>query len=261
MFNGLMIGSSGMKTAQNVMDNVADQISNASTSGYKQKQVDFSELLVNQISKSQVELSENAQDSAISAGSRAVISKTDFSQGVITPSDSSFHMALEGRGFFGVVSQQGELMLTRNGAFHQNADNSVTDDSGNRLSMDCYVPPAQWPQSSEVCIGADGAVTAIGEQGSILKLGKVIIYAPQNSDELVSLGEGRYSQQQGLPLYNSADNPEIGYGALRQKALESSNVDTIKSMTDMIMTQRAYQVNAKSITTADDMLEVINTIF
>jgi flagellar basal-body rod protein FlgG len=159
-----------------------------------------------------------------------------------------------------VVSQQGELMLTRNGAFHQNADNSVTDDSGNRLSMDCYVPPAQWPQSSEVRIGTDGAITAIGEQGSILQLGKVIIYAPENSDELVSLGEGRYAQKQGLPLYNSADNPEIGYGALRQKALESSNVDTIKSMTDMIMTQRAYQVNAKSITTADDMLEVINTI-
>lgn len=260
MFNGLRIGSSGMQTAQNVMDNVADQISNASTNGYKQKQVDFSELLTNQIDKNQVQLSGNAQNAGISAGSRAVISKTDFRQGAIIPSESSFHMALEGRGFFGVVSQDGELMLTRNGAFHQNADNSITDDSGNRLSMECYVPPGQWPQGSEVSIGGDGMITAADGQGEIQILGRVITYAPENNDELISLGEGRYIQKDGLALYNSKDNPGVGFGTIRQKALESSNVDTIQSMTDMIITQRAYQANAKSITTSDDMLQVINTI-
>jgi flagellar basal-body rod protein FlgG len=251
MFNGMRIGSSGMKTAQNVMDNVADQISNASTAGYKQKQADFSDLLVNEIGKNQL---------GISAGSKAVMSKTDFRQGAITPSEGSFHMALEGRGFFGVVSPEGELTLTRNGGFHQNGDNSITDDSGNLLSMECYVPFGQWPQGSEISIGGDGLITAKDSSSDEVQLGKVIIYAPGNSDELTSLGEGRYSLKDGLALYNSADNPGIGFGVLRQRALESSNVDTIQSMTDMIMTQRAYQVNAKSITAADDMLEVINTI-
>jgi len=251
MFNGLRIGSSGMKTAQNIMDNVADQISNASTTGYKQKQADFSELLTNEIGKSQM---------GINAGSKAVMSKTDFSQGAITASEGSFHMALEGRGFFGVVSPEGDLTLTRNGGFHQNGDNSITDDSGNLLSMECYVPFDHWPQGSEVSVGGDGLITAKDGSGETVELGKVIIYAPGNSDDLVSLGESRYAMKEGLPLYNSVDNPGISFGTLRQKALESSNVDTIQSMTDMIMTQRAYQVNAKSITTADEMLEMINTI-
>jgi flagellar basal-body rod protein FlgG len=260
MYNGLRIGSSGMKTAQNVMDNVADQISNASTNGYKQKAVDFSELLINEIGKNEVELSSKVQNPGINAGSKAVISKTDFRQGAITPSESNYHMALEGRGFFGVVSQQGELMLTRDGAFHQNADKSITDDSGNRISMDTYVPVEQWPQSSEVSISKDGLVTTIDGQGGIQTLGRVIIYTPENNDELITLGEGRYAQKEGLAIYNSKDNPERGYGSIKQNALEASNVDVAQSMTDMIITQRAYQANAKSITTSDDMLEVINTI-
>ena len=260
MFNVLRIGSSGMKSAQNVMDNIADQVSNSSTDGYKRNISDFSELLTNQIGKDEVVLSQNAQNSSINAGAKAVISKTDFRQGTIVPSDNNFDMAIDGNGFFGVESESGKLMLTRNGAFHQNADNSISDASGNRLSMDCYVPFSQWPKGSEVNIGQDGLVTAVDSQGKTEQLGKVILYSPGNNDQLASLGEGKYVQPDGLVLYNSKDNPDKGFGSIKQKALESSNVDIMQSMTDMITTQRAYQANSKSITTADDMLEVINTI-
>lgn len=260
MFNGLRIGSTGMKSSQHVMDNVADQIANSATDGYKKKQVNFSELLMNQIGRNQVQLSADAEGSGISAGSKAIFSKTDFSQGTVTPSAGSFHLAVEGRGFFGVVSPEGDLMLTRNGAFHQNADHSVTDDSGNLLSMEITVPLTQWPEGTAVRISEEGVATARNAQGETVELGRVILYLPENSDELVSIGEGRYVQPDNLALYSSADNPERGFGDLRQNALEHSNVDTIQSMTDMIVTQRAYQMNAKSVTTADDMLQVINTI-
>lgn len=260
MFNGLRIGSTGMKTSQHVMDNVADQIANSSTDGYKKKQVSFSELLRNEIGRNEVEITETGAGSSISAGSKAIFSKTDFRQGAVIPSPGSLHLAVEGRGFFGVVSQEGDLMLTRNGAFHQNADGSVTDDAGNLLSMELSVPLQDWPESAAVRISQEGVATGRNAQGETVELGRVILYVPGNSDELVSIGEGRYLQPGNLALYNSSDNPERGFGGIRQNALENSNVDTIQSMTDMIVTQRSYQMNAKSVTTADDMLEVINTI-
>ena len=260
MFNGLKIGSSGMRTAQNVMDNVADQITNASTSGYKKKQVDFTSLLMNKIGDTQVELSANAKEAGINIGSKAIFSKTDFRQGGIAPSEGDFHMALEGNGFFGVANKEGELLLTRNGGFHMNADFSITDDSGNLLSMETYFPQNQWPDGSKLNINEEGIITTMGDENQIVALGRVIVYSPENNDELISVGEGKYVQPNGLALYNAIDNPDRTYGAIRHKAIENSNVDTLQSMTDMLTTQRAYQANARSVTTADTMLDVINQI-
>jgi flagellar basal-body rod protein FlgG len=260
MFNGLKIGSSGMKTAQNVMDNVADQVANASTAGYKKKQVDFTSLLMNKIGDTQVELSLNAKEIGINIGSKAVLSKTDFRQGGMSLSEGNFHMALDGRGFFGVANKEGNLLLTRNGGFQMNADFSITDDEGNLLSMETYLPQNQWPDGSKLNINEEGYITAIDEENQLVALGRVIVYAPENNDELISLGEGKYVQPNGLALYNSLDNADRTYGKIRQNAIENSNVDSLQSMTDMITTQRAYQANARSITTADTMLDVINQI-
>jgi len=260
MFNGLKIGSSGMRTAQNVMDNVADQIANAATSGYKKKQVDFTSLLMNKIGDTQVELSVNSKDIGINIGSKAVLSKTDFRQGGIAPSEGDFHMAVEGKGFFGVVTKEGNLVLTRNGGFHMNADFSITDDAGNQLSMETYLPQNQWPDGSKLNINEEGFITTVDVENQIVGLGRVIVYSPENNDELISLGEGKYTQTNGLALFNSVDNPDRTFGDIRHKAIENSNVDTLQSMTDMLTTQRAYQANARSTTTADTMLDVINQI-
>ena len=258
MYTGLNIGKSGMRSAQKVMDNTADQIANSTTEGYKKKQVNFSQLLMNEIGDNQVEVSANAQNSGINAGSKTVFSKTDFIQGTIVPSTGDFHLAVEGRGFFGVLSPEGEMMLTRNGGFHKNADNSITDDNGNLLAMELFVPYDQWPAGEGYSVSGQGVVGSKDDEGGYLELGRIILYSPGNNDELVSVGEGRFIQQPGLPLYNSAEDE--GFGEIRQRMLEGSNVDMGKTMADMIVTQRVYQVNAKSVTTADDMLDVINTM-
>ncbi|HAE62784.1 MAG TPA: flagellar hook-basal body protein [Eubacteriaceae bacterium] len=258
MYTGLSIGKSGMRGAQNALDNTADQIANASTDGYKKKQVNFNQLLMNEIGENQVAVSPNAQNAGISAGSKAVFSKTDFNQGTLKPSSGDFHMAIEGRGFFGVTSSTGEIMLTRNGGFHQNSDNSIADDNGNLLNVDLYIPYEQWPNSEDFSVSSQGVISGLDEDGNLLELGQVLLYSPGNNDELISLGEGLYIQQPGLALYSSAENE--GFGEIREKMLEGSNVDIGKAMAEMIVTQRTYQVNAKSVTTADEMLDVINTI-
>lgn len=259
MFNGLRIGTSGMKTAQKVMDNVADQIANLDTNGYKKKEVVFHDLLRNEIGENEVRLSQNAGNAAISAGSRASSVQTDFRQGSLVPSEGIYHLAIEGNGYFGTVKPSGDLVLTRNGAFHLNADQSITDDEGNLLSMDTYVPTTAWDHSS-LAINAEGLISGKTLDGTAQALGRVILYAPGTSDALISLGEGKYLAPEGAALANSVDDGTAAFGQVRQRALEKSNADMIRSMTDMIVTQRAYQVNAKSVTTADEMLEVINTI-
>lgn len=260
MFSSLKIGTSGMRTAQKVMDNVADQIANSDTNGYKKKEVSFSELLRNEMGQYEVQLSENAQNASIGIGSRAIYAKTNFTQGPIVASEGSFHVAMEGSGYFGVSDPEGNLMLTRNGAFQKNGDSSITDEEGNLLSMVTFVPKAQWGEESSITISEGGLISGKDNNGVNQVLGRIILYTPGSSDQLISLGEGKYLPGNGTPLINSVDNPEGAYGNVRQRALEKSNVDMVQSMTDMIVTQRAYQVNAKSVTTADEMLEVINTI-
>lgn len=255
MFNGLKIGQTGMNTAQKVMDNVADKIANGSTPGYKKAQVGFQELLRNEMGSQEVPLGQNAQGSNVGIGSRAVRQKTDFTPGAILPSEGPWDLALEGEGFFGVLLENGTLALTRNGAFQRGADGMLTDSQGHPLVVDEAIPAAAWP-SGKLTVTAEGRI--LGEGNGVL--GQILRFSSGNSDELIPLGEGRFLPGAGADVKNSRENPETSFGPIRQGALESSNADPLESLTEMIVTQRAYQANAKSLTTADEMLEAINTI-
>jgi len=259
MFNGLRIGVTGMQTSQKVMDNVADQIANSTTGGYKKKEVRFGDLLRNEISRSHAAVSENAEGASIGIGSRALVSKTNFTQGVLKPSESPFHMAIEGNGFFGVMTAAGDLLLTRNGAFSMSADGALTDGEENGLVYESYVPAGSIGSYDGVSISENGVISGRNDRGEVIELGRVALFQPGAEDGLLSLGENKYFLLEGMGMANSIDDAQ-GFGVIRHKHLEESNVDIAESMTEMILTQRAYQLNAKSITTADEMLEVINTI-
>ena len=258
MYNGLRIGATGMKSSQKVMDNVSDQIANVNTTGYKKREVVFKDLLRNEVGKNHVMVSENAGNVSIGAGSRGEIVKTNFTQGAITPSEGSFHMALEGGGFFGVRVEGNELVYTRNGAFQMNGDGSITDEEGNALEMEQTLPLAQWGQMTGISISDEGLVKGRDANGVSQNLGQVMVFVPENNDDMVSLGEGRYISNKGALRANV--NGGEGFPKIKQNYLENGNVTLVESMTEMMITQRAYQANAKSISTADQMLEVINTI-
>lgn len=260
MFQGLRIGVTGMNSSQRTLDNVADQVANSDTNGYKKKEVRFQELLRNEISASHVQLSDAVGTPSIGAGSRPNFSKTNFSQGIMKDSDSPFHMALEGSGFFGIVQPNGQLLLTRNGAFQRNADGEVTDELGNALVVENFVPQEAWGDNAVITISSDGLISSQGEDGTVINLGRITLFQPQNYDALYSMGENRFLLPEGENIATSEGGNMEGFGLLRHKMLEGSNVDIAGSFTEMILTQRAYQMNAKSVTTADEMLEVINTI-
>lgn len=258
MYNGLRIGTTGMKSSQKVMDNVADQIANVNTHGYKKREVVFKELLRNEVGKNHVRVSQNAGNPTIGAGSRGEIVKTNFTQGGIVPSEGTFHMALEGHGFFGIRTENNELIYTRNGAFQLNGVGTLTDENGHFLEMGKTIPVEQWSDMRNITISQEGLVQGMNLNGETQNLGQVMVFVPENNDDMVSLGEGRYTSNKGQLRVNTEGG--VGFPKVRQGALENGNISLVQSMTDMMITQRAYQANAKSVSTADEMLEVINTI-
>ena len=139
------------------------------------------------------------------------------------------------------------------------ADGALTDGEGNGLVYESYVPAGSIGSYEGVSISENGVISGRNDRGEMMELGRVALFQPSAEDALISLGENMYLLPEGQEMVNSIDDAQ-GFGVIRHKHLEESNVDIAESMTEMILTQRAYQLNAKSITTADEMLEVINTI-
>lgn len=257
MYNILSVGKSGLNAVQNKMDAISDDIANTSTVAYKTKRMTFQELLVNKIEDTEVILSKNTDNPSISAGSKSVVGNINFHQGMLIPSSGEFHLAIEGEGFFGIRDENDNLMLTRNGAFHINENSTITNDSGLPVDINLEIPIDEWP-NTDVSISSKGEITYQSD-GTTVKLGEVILYTPENTDSLKSLGEGQYAPSLGVQLYNSNDNPEM-MGKVYQYTLEASNVDTVQSMVEMIVMQNAYSANAKAIQTTDDIMSMINNI-
>lgn len=246
MMNILGINKSGLKSMQNKMDSISDDLANINTVGYKRKEVNFQELIHNSI---------KGTDYSINVGTKSGVSTINFGQGQLIESPNMLHMAIVGDGFFGIRDEHGNLLLTRNGSFKIDGDYNIVDDNGYFLEASINVPVEEW---GKVDINAKGEIyTSIDE--SYQSVGKIILYNPEVLDSLISIGEGKYLPAQNVTLYNSQLNNE-GFGDISQYSLELSNVDITRSMAEMITTQRTYSLNSKSIQTTDDIMSMINNI-
>ncbi|MGO1468789.1 MAG: flagellar hook-basal body protein [Tissierella sp.] len=254
MYNVLSLNKTGIKAHQRKMDGIAHNLANVNTHGYKRKEVNFEELRLREV-EGDVLKSDKAEDFALNMGSKAGYTKTTFNQGTITPSSEKFSMAIGGEGFFGVRDGNGNLLLTRNGSFYQDADGSVLDESGNYLDMEIYQPFESW--NGNINIAKNGQISKI-ENGQEINLGRVVLYKPDNPDNLLPLDGGKYLLKEGAELYTSFEDED--FGSINQYFLEESNADLSKSMVDMISTQRVYSMNAKALQTTDEIMTMINGI-
>lgn len=254
MYNVLSLNKTALNAHQRKMDGIAHDLSNINTYGYKRKEVNFEELRLREVA-GDVLKSNRAEDLKLNMGVKSGVTKTTFNQGAITPSSEKFNMAITGEGFFGVRDGNGNLILTRNGGFHQNSDGSISDDAGNSLEMEIYQPFGRW--TGEISISKTGEVSTL-ENGQDVYLGRVILYKPDNPHNLISLGEGNYALKNGANLEISFGGE--GFGEINQYFLEGSNVEMVKSMVDMITTQRVYSMNSKALQSTDEIMTMINGI-
>lgn len=244
MFHVLGIGKAGLHAHQYKVDALAEEVANINTDGYKVKKVRFQELLV---------------DANTSVGSKAMVSKTDFSQGSLRETGKTWDLAVEGSGLFGVMDGMGNLTLTRSGAFRME-DGILYDDKGNRVFVQ-YVDGedggnAITPDSEALDI------PSVSEEGILktragITIGRILLFTVQNPQELIHLGEGRYAVPEDMILESSLDEG-ANLGKIRSGFLENSNGNLVEAMTDMIVTQRAYSLNSEALRATDELMKLIN---
>ncbi|WP_314061229.1 flagellar hook-basal body protein [uncultured Vagococcus sp.] len=249
MNQSLSISLTGLKGLQHNLDTVSNNVANVNTSGYKKTESVFQELLLNDVTGS-VDLSPNATNVGINRGVKVSQSSLNVSQGGLVSGRGPYDLAIAGQGFFGVRGADNQLVLTRDGGFRPDQNGILRNSGGDRLEVAYTVPQGQWPAGSP----------SIRENGTIFvgaqEVGKVLLFNVDNPSQLKVLGQNKFGINGGV-LQNSQTNPE-GVGTIKQGYLESSNVDLAESMTDMIVTQRAYSMNAKVLQSTDEMMQRIN---
>jgi flagellar basal-body rod protein FlgG len=191
----------------------------------------------------------------LGAGVRTVSTAKSFTQGNLIQTDNNLDLAINGRGFFQIQLPDGNLAYTRDGSFQVNADGQIVTSSGFELQPAITIPP----NTLSVTVGKDGVVSALSAgQTAPANLGAIQTVDFINPAGLQPVGENLFleSAASGAPQTDNPGNNGLGY--LMQGALETSNVNVVEEMVDMIETQRAYEMNSKVIAATDQMLQYVN---
>lgn len=260
MYKALKTAASGMRAQQRRLDVTANNIANVNTTGYKSSRAEFQELLYEQ---ERAGGNPNQQGNApplgveIGAGVKTAATQRDFTQGTLQQTGNDLDLGIEGGGFFPVRAADGSPAFTRAGAFKVDATGQLVTIDG--LSLD---PPIQIPEgATNVSITRDGRVSVmVGDQEEPFELGTLELATFTNPAGLRAMGRGLFAATQASGPALRALPGQDGVGEIAQGFLESSNVEVTEEMIDMIVSQRAYEVNSKVIRTADEMLRSATNI-
>jgi flagellar basal-body rod protein FlgG len=256
--NAMHVAKSGLNAQQTRMQVIANNLANVNTAGFKKDRANFESLLyqVRRYAGDQTSAETNLTSSfAIGTGTRVVNTEKMHSQGSLVMTDNALDMAVEGSGFFQVLMPDNRIGYTRNGSFSRNEEGTLTTSSGYVLQPEVQIPEG----ASNINISANGivSVTRAGETAA-QEVGQLTLADFPNRRGLQPVGENMLveTDASGGPVI--ANPIEQGFGKIVQGALESSNVNVVQELVDMIETQRAYEVSSKAITSVDEMLRFIS---
>jgi flagellar basal-body rod protein FlgG len=254
----LWAAKTGLDAQQTRMTVTSNNLANVNTSGFKKGRAVFEDLLyqnVKQVGSATSQDTQAPSGLSLGTGVRVVATEKNYTQGNLVQTNSSLDLAINGRGFFQIQLPDGTLGYTRDGSFQTNAQGELVTASGYRVQPGINIPDG----AQSVSIGADGVITVqIAGQSSPTQVGSVQLVDFVNPAGLQPRGENLLLEsassgpaQTGTPGLN-------GLGLLVQGNLESSNVNVVEELVNMIETQRAYEMNSKAIATTDQMLEYVS---
>ncbi len=269
MMRALYTAATGMRAQQSNVDNISNNIANVNTIGYKTQKMEFKSLLYQNIQTKTT--TANGEQKPIPAqvglGTRVASNTSIYTQGALQASESSSDFAIDGDGFFAVRGADGQTYYTRNGDFTWSvgvngrtlctADGyPVLDSTGKEIILPADV------DASNVQVSTDGIISYVNNAGKYTQLNQTMgLYQFNNPGGLDKLANSllRETAASGAPL-NEATNANLIKSSIRQNYLEASNVQVADEMVNLIVAQRAYQMNSKAITTSDEMLEQANNL-
>lgn len=254
----LWTGSTGMNSMQTNLDVIANNLANTKTTGFKRSRADFEDLIYQTLRQPGTENGDGSQVPAgmqIGLGSRPTSVYKIFTQGDYQATGNELDWAIEGRGFFKVLSN-GEDYYTRAGAFKLDKDGYIVTSNGDRLQPEFAVPEG----TTVISVDVYGLLTATGQDGTPLASVQLTITDFPNPAGLKSIGRNLFAETEasGAPVEGNPGTEN--FGTIAQGFLEQSNVDVVLEMVDMIVTQRAYELNSKTVQTADEMMAIANNL-
>lgn len=253
MIRALSAAATGLEAQQSKIENIANDLANVNTDGYKRTTTEFQDLMYETVKAPGGSLGASSQSPVgvqMGMGVKVGASHKIFEPGPAKMTYNPFDFMIEGPGFFQVQTPQGETVYTRAGAFKRDVQGILTLSNGNRLIPQITIPN----NALSVVVNNTGEIKAHIPGGGEAILGQFQLVSFQNDQGLLASGEGTYrvSPASGAPIPGLPG--ENGMGNLQQGQLEGSNVNVANSMVDMISTQRAYEMGTKVMGVADQML-------
>lgn len=257
MSDSLYIAATGMQTQQQQINVISNNLANVNTPAFKKSSVSFVDLVYRTLNADNRSGPLPANSSDIGSGSAISGTSKTFTLGDIKTTGNPLDVAINGDGFIEVELLDGAKAYTRNGSLSINSESLLTTSDGFVLSPSIQVPE----DSIDIIINPDGRVeVSIPDETDLVEIGQIDLVKFVSAENLKSLGNNLY-----LPTEDSGDAilgvpGEEGLGVLAQGFQESSNVNLIEEMVNLILAQRAYEINSKVIQATDEMLTLSNNM-
>ncbi|WP_095080166.1 flagellar basal-body rod protein FlgG [Pseudomonas sp. Irchel s3h17] len=257
MLPALWVAKTGLSAQDTNLTTISNNLANVSTTGFKRDRAEFQDLLYQikrQPGAQSTQDSELPSGLQLGTGVRIVGTQKNFSAGSLQTTEQPLDMAIDGRGFFQILQPDGTTSYTRDGTFHLDSNGQIVTSAGFTLEPAIVIPN----EAQTFTVGRDGTVSitiagnpaaqVIGNLQTADFINPAGLQATGNNLFLETAASG--APQVGTPGLN-------GFGSTLQNTLETSNVSTVEEMVNMITTQRAYEMNSKVISTADQMLSFV----
>ncbi len=261
MIRALYSAGSGMVAQQLNVDNIAHNLANANTVGFKMRRAQFQDLLYQSLVQpgaaagSQTVVPSGLQ---LGLGTRPASNEIIFTQGDYSATNNPLDLVIQGRGFFQIRRPNGELAYTRSGQFHLDRDGNVVTSDGDPLEPQITVPA----EAQAITIAGDGTVSFVQPGQTAAQLaGQIQLANFPNPAGLNSIGRNLYlpTDASGDPTVGIPGGGE-GLGTLLQGYIEQSNVSVVEEFINLIVSQRAYEANSKVVKAADEMYQQVNNV-
>jgi len=260
MIRAMRTAASGMYAQKLNVDNIANNLANVSTTGFKKAKLEFQDVLyeVMRMAGATSEVGfEVPVELQIGYGARPVATQRIFSQGNLVNTGHPFDLAIQGDGFFMITLPDGTDAFTRDGAFKLSRDGDLVTSDGYLVTAAITIPP----EAEEMFVGVDGTVTIrnAGET-EVTEVGQITLAKFLNPAGLTAVGGNLYLQTTASGDFIEGVPGEDGLGQIKSGFLEMSNVETVEEMVNLIVAQRSYEINSKAIQTAEDMMQIANNL-
>ncbi len=253
MFNIIATSKSGMNAYQEKLDYLANDLANINTTGYKSTDVGFKDLLAENLDRKGTPLVDKTAVNG--TGVKTGMDYANNKQGNLITTGGNTDLAIDGQGYFAITTSDGSIAYTRDGSFSIDANGVLVDSNGGKVYIQYENGAAEGMPaltSQDVSFSSDGIVMMVTDDGTRQEIGRIPIFTAVGDKSFVHKGNNYLVPTEDAEVVQSNDYDII------QGMLESSNVDSGETFTEIVLSQRAFQLNSKAVTVADELWGMVN---